>query len=502
MEGSLSTIRPELLSMTPEQFQAILPLAWLVAGSLLATLTATLSSSTGKWLTFLLVLASLAISGASAVPFLTDAPVKLFGGMMVMDPFAAFFHLIFVACALFTVLSSMRYLDRETLPGPEYGVLILFATMGMSLLAATLDFVSLFISLELMSLSVYLLVGYRRADRRSNEAALKYFILGGAASALLLYGGAILYGATGTIKIQEIAALAISDARTASPLYALGAGLVLVGFLFKIASVPFHMWMPDVYEGAPAPITGFMTTALKAASFAALIRVLSSLGYGHGLSAPIQESLRQILWVSAVLTMTIGNLIALTQKNLKRMLAYSSISHTGYLLVGILCFAKGQMTTGPVILYLVSYCIMNLGAFAVLTLLSGKSDQGLQLQDIAGLSRTRPWLSFAFSLFLLSMAGIPPTAGFAAKYSLFYGAVQAGETPLVVISVLCSLVSVYYYLRVIVQLYMRDPVTGSVSVRVSRLAGLALAVAIILTLQVGIQPESWIRATQKLLGSI
>jgi NADH-quinone oxidoreductase subunit N len=389
-------------------------------------------------------------------------------------------------------------LDREQLQHPEYYVLVVFAALGMMLLTSSLDLVVLFISLELMSLAIYILVGFRRADRRSNEAAMKYFVLGSAASAVLLYGSALLYGATGATGLQTIFNVAKAQSGTISPIFVLGAGLVLFGFLFKIAAAPFHMWMPDVYEGAPVPITGFMTTGLKAAAFATFIRVFTTMGYGKGLNILFHEHIHNILWVSAVLTMFVGNFVALSQVNLKRMLAYSSIAHTGYLLVGILSGPQSEMGYGPAILYVVVYGIMNLGAFAVLTLIAARDEGGLNLHDLSGLSRRQPWLAFSLAIFLFSMAGIPPTGGFVAKYLLFYSAVQANEIPLVIISVLCSAVSVYYYLRVLVYMYLRDPIGSPPVLRVSFGSGLAVILMVILTLQIGLLPAKIFSVAKKI----
>lgn len=491
---TLTTIRPELLSFTAEQFRALAPLIWVFGGTLIALIAAVMKSP--KWPVFgISVLTALAGVAASWTR-LSEAPLSLFNGMMVMDPYANFFGILFMASALMTILASFRYLDRENLQHPEYYILVLFSAIGMMLMVSALDLVVIFIALELMSLTVYSLVGFRRADRRSNEAAMKYFILGGAASAVLLYGAALLYGATGTTNIQKILGF-VQAGSEVSGLFTLGAWFVIVGFLFKVATVPFHMWMPDVYEGAPTPITGFMTTGVKAASFGAFVRVFMATGYGHGLAETVQEHLHHILWVTAVLTIVIGNLVALTQTNLKRMLAYSSIAHSGYIMVGFLTGAFSDQGYAPVVLYLVVYSAMNLGAFTILTILSGRNDEGLNLHDMAGISRRHPWLSFAMAVFLFSMAGVPPTAGFIAKYMLFYSAVQAGEVLLVVLSVLGSVISVYYYLRVLVYMYMREPVGAPANLRVSLWASVAVAVMVLITLQVGVMPAPLVEAAKR-----
>ncbi|MCM2278045.1 MAG: NADH-quinone oxidoreductase subunit N [Oligoflexia bacterium] len=501
---ALTTIRPELLTLTDGQLQALMPYFLVFGGISLAIIASVLRSLKPKWPVFILgMLTTIAgICSASGLLGSQAGSELIFNGMMVSDAYSNFFNIVFLASAAFTLLSSFRYLDHEQLQHPEYYVLVLFSALGMMLMASALDLIVLFIALELMSLSVYVLVGFRRADRRCNEAAMKYFILGSAASAILLYGSALLYGMTGSTNIRDILAFVQAHPQGLPVVYVLGAWLVLVGFLFKVATVPFHMWMPDVYEGAPTPVTGFMTTGLKAAAFAAFVRVLISAGYGKGLVTAVQSHFHDILWVSAVLTMLVGNIVALTQVNLKRMLAYSSIAHSGYILVGMIAGPGSEQGYAPVVMYLVAYAVMNLGAFVVLTILAGRDDSGLNLQDLAGLSRRHPWLSFAMGVFMFSMAGIPPTAGFAAKYLLFYSAVQANEIPLVIIAVLCSAISVYYYLRVLVYIYMRDPAGSPAASRVSVWSLVAVSAMVVLTLQIGILPAKMVSAAKKAVTSL
>jgi NADH-quinone oxidoreductase subunit N len=499
---ALNTIRPELLTLSADQVQALMPYFLVFGGAILTILASVIRVISPKWSVFLLTLLTCAVGINSSFELMSHDAVPLFNGMMVSDSYSNFFNITFLAAALLTTLSSLRYLDRENLQHPEYYILLLFSALGMMLMASSLDLIVIFIALELMSLAVYILVGFRRADRKSNEAAMKYFILGSAASAVLLYGSALLYGATGFTQVRSILSFIQAHPNGISPVFVLGAGLVLFGFLFKVASVPFHMWMPDVYEGAPVPVTGFMTTGLKAAAFASFIRVFVSMGYGKGLSDMVQTHIHDILWVSAVLTMAIGNFIALTQTNLKRMLAYSSIAHTGYLLIGLLSGSHSELGFAPAAMYVVVYAIMNLGAFVVLTLVAARDDTGLNLHDFSGLAQRHPWLAFSMAVFLLSMAGIPPTGGFAAKYLLFYSAIQANEISLVVIGVLCSAVSVYYYLRVLVYMYMRDPVGSAPVLRVSIWSATAVAAMVALTLQIGILPERIVNAAKKAVTSL
>lgn len=498
---ALATIRPELLTLSDRQFEVLVPYFAVIAGLLFAIVLAVSRLFSPKWIVFILSLLTAGAGIYYSFGLIDNDPVAIFNSMMVSDSYSNFFNVVFLGSALLTCLISFRYLDDEKIQYPEYYLLVLLSTVGMMLMTSALDLIVLFIALELMSLSVYTLVGFRRADRKSNEAAVKYFVLGGAASAVLLYGAALLYGATGSTNIQDILAH-VNHEEGATFLYVLGAWFVIAGFLFKVASVPFHMWMPDVYEGAPAPITGFMTTGLKAASFAAFVRVLISLGYGQGLEEVIQGQLHNIIWICAVCTMVIGNTIALTQTNLKRMLAYSSIAHTGYIMIGILAAATSSQGYAPVVMYLVIYAIMNIGAFAILTTLAGPGDEGLNLHDLSGLAGRHPWLSLCMAIFLLSMAGIPPTAGFVAKYLMFYSAIQAQEVLLVVIGVLTSAVSVYYYLRVLVYMYMRDPVGSEAVRRVPIWSVTALAAMALLTLQLGVVPSELLELARKAVTSL
>ncbi|MCM2322520.1 MAG: NADH-quinone oxidoreductase subunit N [Oligoflexia bacterium] len=499
----LKTIRPELLQLTDPQLAALLPYFVVFGGIAVVIILSVVRFMKPKWPVFFLSLLTVGFGIGAALGLLQEGASELvFNGMMVSDTYSNFFIIVFLAAAGFTILSSFRYLDHENLQHPEYYVLTLFSALGMMLMASSLDLIVLFIALELMSLAVYVLVGFRRADRRSNEAALKYFILGSAASAVLLYGAALLYGMTGSTHIRDILAFVQSHPAGLPPVYVLGAWLVIVGFLFKVAAVPFHMWMPDVYEGAPVPVTGFMTTGLKAAAFAGFVRVLLATGYGKGLSEAVQANFHDLLWVCAVLTMLVGNIVALTQTNLKRMLAYSSIAHSGYLLVGMLAGPGSEQGYAPVVMYLVAYAVMNLGAFVVLTIIADRGDSGLNLNDLSGLARRHPWLSFAMGVFMFSMAGIPPTAGFAAKYLIFYSAIQANEISLVIIAVLCSAISVYYYLRVLVYIYMRDPVGSPAASRMSVWSVAAVTVMVVLTLQIGILPAKMVSAARKAVTSL
>lgn len=497
-----SLIREDLLTLSAAQLSVLNPYFWVIGGVLLGIVAAVTRLVSPKWSVFFITVLSIAFAICSSFELFQSGRIELFNNMMVGDRFSHLMNIVFLASALFTVFVSFRYLDREGIQHPEYNLLILFSTIGMMLMASAQDLIVIFIALETMSLAVYSLVGFRRADRRCNEAAVKYFVLGGVASAVLLYGASLLYGVTGSTQLGEILDFARTHGHSLGTLYVIGAGMVLIGFLFKVASVPFHMWMPDVYEGAPAPVTGFMTTGLKAASFATFLRIFISVGFGQEINSVIESQLHNFIWVCAALTMIIGNLVALTQPNLKRMLAYSSIAHTGYLLVGMLSGAQSEMGYSSIVVYLVGYCLMNLGAFIVLTVISGRNDEGLNLADISGLSRHRPWVAFAMAVFMCSMAGIPATVGFIGKYHIFMASIEAHHFVLAVIMVLCSAVSVYYYLRVLVYMYFREPDGSPSTVRLPIWASLSLAAMVIMTIEFGILPARLIEIAQQAVSTL
>ncbi len=406
--------------------------------------------------------------------------IPSFSGSVVLDNFAIFFKLIFVVAAGLTVLISDQYMEREGCNQGELYPLILFTTVGMMLMASGTDMMTIFLGLELMSISLYVLAGFNRANIKSNESGLKYFLLGAFSTGFLLYGMALVYGATGTTRIAKIAEAA---AKMGAPdtMLLIGALLILTGFAFKIAAVPFHMWTPDVYEGAPTPITALMSTGPKAAGFAAFLRMFL-------VAFPVMKAdWSDLIWIMAVLTMTVGNIIALRQDNIKRMLAYSSIAHAGYALVG---FAAANTTgTAGILFYMLTYAFMNIGAFAVVVVLGKQGESNDNVQDFAGLAHKRPALAAIMTLFLFSLAGIPPTAGFIGKFYLFSAAVQEGYVWLAIIGVLNSAASVYYYLRVMVFMYMKPAEEEFGWVKVTAPITLALVVAGVATLALGIVPS-------------
>ena len=409
-----------------------------------------------------------------------------FRDMVILDNYALFFHVVICYGAALIVLLSIDYLRRSGVESGEYYALVLFSTSGMLLLTSASDLIVVFIAIELMSLSLYVLSGLFKRRRQAGEASMKYFLLGAFASAFLLYGIALLYGATGTTSIDRIAAAAAAAPH--DTLLIAGLGLLLVGFGFKISSAPFHMWAPDVYEGAPTSVTALIATGSKAAAFAVLVRLLLS-----GVRA-VQADWTAVLWVLAALTMTLGNVVAIAQSNLKRMLAYSSIAHVGYMLVGLV--AGGAAGAGAVLFYLLAYTFTTAGTFGVITLCVRAGEEAVDVRDYAGLGRRHPVLAFALALLLLSLVGIPPLAGFVGKFYLFGAAVRAGFVWLAVLGVLNSAIAAYYYLRVIVTMYMQEPDEQSASVAPSFAGGLALTIAVIGVVLLGLMPAPFVDLAQ------
>ena len=408
--------------------------------------------------------------------------IESFSGSVVLDNFATFFKMTFLVAAGLTVLISDQYMEREGCNHGELYPLILFTVVGMMLMASGTDLMTIFLGLEVMSVSLYVLAGFNRANKKSNEAGLKYFLLGAFSTGFLLYGMALIYGATGTTKLYKIATIVGQmTLPTANIMLVAGMLLMLTGFAFKIAAAPFHMWTPDVYEGAPTPMTAFMSAGPKAAGFAALLRIFL-------VALPtLQVEWSQVLWVMAVLTMTVGNITALRQDNIKRVLAYSSIAHAGYALVGFVA-ANGTGTAG-ILFYMLSYAFMNIGAFAIVILVAKKGETNGNVSDFAGLGFKRPLLAVVMTIFLFSLAGMPPTAGFIGKFYLFSGAIQEGYIWLAVIGVLNSAASVYYYLRIMVYMYMKDSTEDFEWIQVTGPIALALVIAVAGSMIPGIVPS-------------
>jgi len=406
-----------------------------------------------------------------------------FHGSLVADGFSIFFNWIFVAATVIVAIVSYKYLEIEGEHHAEYYSLMMFAQCGMFFLAAGTDLVTLFIGLELMALSFYVMVGFLRTSKRSNEAAMKYLLLGAFSSGFLAYGFSVMYGISGSTKLTEIVT-AVAARGPFDPLVLLALATTSVGLLFKISAVPFHMWAPDAYEGAPTTITAYLSVASKAASIAFLLRIFL------GPLASARDAWEPILAFIAVATMTVGNLAAINQSNIKRLLAYSSISHAGYMLLGLI--AGNDTGIKGIAVYVMVYTFMNLGAFLVLVALRRKGIIGEDMDDIAGLMHKSPGYALLMLLFLLSLAGIPPTAGFLGKYYIFLSLIETRHYTLAVIATLYVAVAIYYYFRIVRSMFVRDltepaPLSTSFGLR------LALAVSGILTLGIGIYPEPFLR---------
>ncbi|MBI5846329.1 MAG: NADH-quinone oxidoreductase subunit N [Deltaproteobacteria bacterium] len=431
-----------------------------------------------------LTLVGLVAALVAAVVLRPESATPAFSGMVVQDSFSLLVILLVLLSAILCVMLSFDYTQRIGIAQGEFYALFLFAVSGMMFLGSATDLVTVFLGVEIMSISVYVLVGFNRHRMESTEAAIKYLILGAFASGFLLYGISMIYGATGTTGISQIAEFYKSHGPSQSgPFFMIGLGLLIIGFGFKIGAAPFHMWVPDVYHGAPTSITAFMATGVKAAGVAVFLRVLM---FAFPDSAENWVPLIQII---AMATMTVGNFAALVQTNMKRMLAYSSIAHAGYILVGIVATYgigfEGKAVTS-VFFYLLAYTVMNIGAFGVMILLGKGNEEYESIEDYKGLAQRRPWAAFLLALFLLSLAGIPPTAGFAGKFYIFTSAMRGGFIALVVIGVLNSALSAYYYLRPLIIMYMSDPAEQIEEATARRPAlAVALGLTAILTLELG-----------------
>lgn len=420
------------------------------------------------------VLAGLSVAVAAGTLFLLPGSHgETFGGMFVSDGYSTYFKVIFLINLVLTVFISLKYLKRQGAEYGEYYSLLLFATAGMMLMASAQDFIILYLGLELMALSTYILAGIKRHDTKSNEAAIKYFLLGAFSSAMLLYGISLIYGQTTTTDFSRIAAQ-LKGAET-TPLLLLSMVLVAVAFSFKIAAVPFHMWAPDVYEGAPTSVTAFMSVGPKAAGFAVIGRVFFEA------FPQLQADWTAILIGIAILTMAVGNIVALAQTNIKRMLAYSSIAHAGYMLLGVVAGPEGRQA---MMNYMMIYAFMNIGAFAIVILL----DRGEEIKDYEGLSKSHPLVAALMLVFMFSLTGIPPTAGFIGKFNIFMALIKAGYTWLAVVAVVFSAISAYYYLRIVRNMYMKD-MTEEMTISPSPLLGLAILITVVMVFAIGIVPS-------------
>ncbi len=479
--------------MQQSDFLCVLPALSLIVGALLAVGVDVLvnrdrKNTAAEFVSY----ASIVVSLASVIwPLLrTKEAVEGFGGFVVLDKLALFLSLAILAATGLMIILSADYLKDRGVPPGEYHGLVLFSAAGMILLVQAQELVTLFVSLEILSLSVYVLSGLFRREARSNEAAVKYFMIGAFATGFLLYGMAFLYGASGSLRLEEIGAALRAPAEGKLTLGNLGLAMVAIGFAFKVGAVPFHMWVADVYEGAPTCVTAFMSVAVKASAFGAFLRLFASAGL------PQVETWGPLVGGLALATMVVGNLMALWQRSVKRMLAYSSVAHAGYVLVALASLqGKGSLVreqaAASAVFYLFAYTFMTLGAFAFV-IWAGKGGKDAEdLEDYAGLAKRRPWAALAMTVFMVSLSGIPPAAGFFGKFLVFKSAVAAGEYALVIVGVLSSAVSVYYYLRVTVYMYMH-PEGPPTEEKPSPNVGMVVLASAAFTLLLGIIPQRFL----------
>ncbi|HOM70765.1 MAG TPA: NADH-quinone oxidoreductase subunit N [Armatimonadota bacterium] len=435
-----------------------------------------ISDRISPWITLVGV-----VGGLVSLGFLWGQEYTGFAGMLVIDSFSVLVKMAILFGTGLAVLLSVDYLRREELAQGEYYGLLLLSTVGMLLLTSSANLIMIFLSLEMLSIALYVLTGYARMRPRSQEAGMKYFLLGSFSAAILVYGVALIYGALGTVDLAGVAEALTAPGILSNPVLLAGAGLVLVGLGFKVAAVPFQMWTPDVYEGAPSPVTAFMSVSTKAAAFAALTRVLVFA------FSDLSGVWMAVIWAIVALTMIFGNLVAIAQNNIKRMLAYSSIAHAGYILVAVA--SANQLGIQSIPFYLIAYTFMNIGAWAVVTVITRKGEEGVGLSDYTGLFWRNPLLAVSMGLFMFSLAGIPPTAGFTAKIYLFMAAVNANLIGLLIVAVVTTIISAYFYLRVTVIMFMHRPSEVS-AVHVPIAAYVAIIIAVVATLWLFLFPNS------------
>jgi NADH-quinone oxidoreductase subunit N len=474
---AIATLVPGYSQSLPQSadYVRILPeIVLSVFGMIVMLLEPLLDEEAGQKILGLIALVG-TLAGLGATWFMAQSPGLAFWNMVKVDGFSVFFHVLVIAIAAVVILSSYEYLAVQRIRAGEYYALILFGVVGMALMSSAIELVLIFIALEISSISSYVLAGFRRHEAASAESSLKYFLLGSFATAFFLYGVALMFGATGSTNIDQI-----GNTLRAGPIPLLAfvaVAFMFVGLGFKVAAAPFHIWTPDVYEGAPAPVVGFMSTAPKAAAFAVLLRVVFVIDV-HGLV--------WIIWLAAALSMTLGNMGALVQDNVKRLLAYSAIAHAGYTLVAFA--AAPALGTSAAMFYLAAYAAMNLGAFAVVSHFANAGERYVTLEDYEGLGRSSPLLAATLTIFLLSLIGIPMSGGFFAKFYVFSAAVKANLIWLTIIGVVNSGVGAYYYLRMIVMMYMRESRKEVPVTRVPFALGLALACCLVATIYFGIFP--------------
>ncbi len=474
-----------------EEFFGLLPL-FILSITAVAGLIAS-PGLKGRRLGMIIAAIGVVISMAVTFQGIFDPAVNILDGTLLLDKFSKFLSLVLHACALLGIFVTYGYDEAENILSEIYALLV-FALAGMVLMVSTTHLAFMFIALEIMSLSIYVIVAMKRTSRFSSEAGLKYFILGGLASAFFLYGAALLFGSQGTFVLSKM----VASSAGYSPIFYVGTLFVLIGLLFKVGAFPFHSWIPDVYQGATTSVTGFMGAAVKLTAFVALIRVTQFLVFIPDFTQTL--IFQSLLAVVATMTMVYGNFVALQQSELKRMLAYSTIAHTGYLLVGLLSLSTTSLNAYSLVVYLTLYAFANIGIFALIIMLETRGSKDVVIEELSGLWKSSPLIAIAMSVFLLAMAGIPLTSGFVGKYLLFSKAVSSNFVPLVVIAVLTSVVSVYYYLRVIVLMFMKDQV-GERKVNASLWSGclVTAVICLILTVDLGIFPSGFIDFVSMLL---
>ena len=478
--------------MMSSSFDAIIPMLCVALAGLVVLLAEAFRGRGEKMPIGGLAIIGLVGAGAASI-LLWNRNATSFG-VVTADNFSLFVNLILVGVGILTVIFSSQTVDRDGIPAGEYYAIMLFAMVGMMLMGQATDLLVIFLALETMSIAVYILTGIRRDQQQSTEAAFKYFLLGAFASAFFLYGIAFLYGVTGSTNLDRIGSVIAAQSMSGNPMILLGVGLLIVGFAFKVAAVPFHMWSPDVYEGAPAVVTGFMSTGVKAAAVAAFVRVfLSSL-------EPMITDWAPVLWVIAAATMILGTVVGVAQTSLKRMLAYSSVAHGGYLLAGLV--AGNDVGKAAILFYLAAYALTNLGAFGVIALLGTRERANDDLRDYAGLFKSHPALAVLMTFFLLSLGGFPPTAGFIAKWYVFSAAIGSGYYGLAIIGVLSSVVSVFFYLRIVVMMFMTDRDARQVPAPITTMAYVGLALSLAGVLYLGVLPTAIIDFAQASISTI
>lgn len=474
-----------LTALTGSDLMALFPFFFLSFGGVFALLAGT-HKTRGHQFAFCISFLFLIVSIVQVCLNLTGPNIFLLGETLVLNGLTKTFSLMIMVFALIGVLLTFGQDQKQGLLAEIYG-LILFSTVGMILMASTGHLLFMFIALEIMSLAVYVMVAMRRTSRFSAEAGLKYFILGGLASAFLLYGASLIFGATGSFELSAINAFLVNNPQP-SLIFKIGLALVVTAMLFKVGAVPFHGWVPDVYQGAATNVTAFMGAAVKFTAFMAFTKIAHSLIFVDGVQGLQWFGL--YIWLVSAASMIYGNFVAISQTELKRMLSFSTIAHTGYLLLGLSSLNSQDQSSSSMVLYLFFYALSHLGVFAVISQFEEKNQKDLTLDQVAGLGFKYPVFGILFTIFLLSMAGIPLTSGFIGKYGLFADVVNSGRTPMVVVAVLTSVVSMYYYLRVIIYMFMKEPGTEVVVFNRLKGAGLAALISAVATMQFGVFPRT------------